>query len=67
MSRSERLTVLATPEAMERWTARANALGLSVQLWAQVTLDRASGQQGAMALPLDPDLVERILGQLNDD
>lgn len=67
MSRSERLTVLATPEAMERWTARANTLGLTVQLWAQVTLDRASSAKVGLAMPLDPELVERILGQLNDD
>lgn len=64
--RSERLQLHATPEALERWTSRANQLGLSVQLWIQVTLDRASSSQVGQAMPLDPELVERMLAVLND-
>lgn len=66
MKRTERLQLQATPEALERWTSRANQLGLSVQLWIQVTLDRASSSQVGQAMPLDPELVERMLAVLND-
>lgn len=67
MSKRGRVQLHPDPATLRRWEARADALGLSVQLWATSVLDRAS--LGAMPSQqrAAEDWATRYLATLNLD